>query len=115
MTKFKDIVGLCFIFFAIISIIIAIAAASWMVHVKNTGAWQETVTNYNRAGVSVLKILDRSWETKPFVDMWVTDDTKCPRTHPDEVVYQMWLGTRAYCDCLSQEVNRAYHLDEDCG
>lgn len=38
----------------------------------------------------------------------MTTDAKCPSTHPDEVIYEMWLGTKYVCDCLEQEKDRRY-------
>ena len=47
--------------------------------------------------------MNRSWDTKPFLDMIVTSDTKCPDSHPDEVVYETWLGSKGACDCWRDE------------
>ena len=53
------------------------------------------------------------WMTKPFTDIAVVDaETKCPTSFPDEVIYNVWPGTRMMCDCL--ERNQEYFLDIEC-
>ena len=48
-------------------------------------------------------IMNRSWDAKHFIDMIVTKDTKCPDSHPDEVVYETWLDSKGFCYYLREE------------
>ena len=51
---------------------------------------------------------------KPFVDVILHDGSICPGTHPDDLIYEVWLGTRGLCDCLEREDDRNYSLDMEC-
>lgn len=35
--------------------------------------------------------------------MVVTTDYKCPATHPDEVLYDLWPGATIVCDCIERD------------
>ena len=61
----------------------------------------------------------KSWGTEPFTDIIVVDvnETKmtdCPETHPDELIYEVWPGTRQMCDCLENDNLREFYLDVVC-
>ena len=105
---------ICLIIVGVLNILLAIACASWQVNENNSSRWRNKILNFYTQDLGPLKILDRSWNTKPFVDMTVTSETYCPSSHPDEVVYQTWLGTRGVCDCLNAENFRDYS-HENCG
>ena len=51
----------------------------------------------------MFPILKKSWQAKPFVDVIMTTAKSCPETHPDDLIYEVWLGTRGMCDCLERE------------
>lgn len=51
---------------------------------------------------------------KPFTDIIVTDNEYCPVTHPEDVVFEMWLGTRGMCDCFERAGDRSYEIDTLC-
>ena len=62
--------------------------------------------------------LVESWSTPPYTDIvvvdasgWVSD---CPASHPEDVIYQIWPGTRYMCDCLERKQKREYYLDIVC-
>ena len=70
-----------------------------------------------------MKILAKSWEARPFVDILVltddqagsdTNENSCPESHPDDLFYEIWMGTRAMCDCLERSKDRKYDLDTLC-
>ena len=83
---------------------LAIACASWQVNeVDYSNRWRNKIIAFDSENLLPLKIMNRSWNTKPFIDMIVTRDTKCPDSHPDEVVYETWLGSKGFCDCLRDE------------
>ena len=54
-----------------------------------------------------------NWLTKPFTDITVVDaDDNCPASFPDEVIYNVWPGTRMMCDCIDRSFE--YFLDQEC-
>ena len=53
--------------------------------------------NYNLTSVNQVP---RDWETKPFVDLTVTNNTYCPESHPDTVIGRTFFETNDDCDCL---------------
>ena len=78
---------------------------------------QQVVDDQNAIADNLVK----SWGTEPFTDVVVVDigannllDTECPVTHPDDVVYSIWPGTRHMCDCLERDGDREYYLDIIC-
>ena len=48
-----------------------------------------------------------SWMIVPFVDVAIFDADEtlngCPQSHPDELIFELWIGTTMMCDCLQQE------------
>ena len=56
----------------------------------------------------------RSWQSLPLVDIYVTSDSYCPAEYPEDVVYEVWLGTRGFCECLQRDDNRDYYLNTKC-
>ena len=82
-----------------------------------TGPIQEVVSKQN----AVADNLIMSWNTDPFSDIVVVDidtnspgNTECPATHPHDVIYSVWPGTRHMCDCLERVDDRQYFLDITC-
>ena len=75
---------------------------------------------------AVTDTLLKSWNTEPFIDVLVIHtgtysqnydtlvNTDCPSTHPDEVFYEVWPGTRQMCDCLERDGDREYYFDIIC-
>ena len=51
---------------------------------------------------------------KPFVDVILHDGRICPEEYPDDLIYEVWLGTRGLCDCLERSGDRLYELDMMC-
>ena len=47
----------------------------------------------------------------PIDDEWLSS---CPETHPEELFYEIWPGTRGLCDCLEREGDRLYDLTGMC-
>ena len=45
----------------------------------------------------------KSWQSQPFVDIIVIDSVEfnqgCPDSHPDEVIFEVWPGSTAVCNC----------------
>ena len=59
-------------------------------------------------------MLKKSWESNPFVDIIVQDaQVPCPSEFPEEVIYEIFPGTRKSCDCLKYE-NDLIYMDELC-
>ena len=60
-------------------------------------------------------MLKQSWESYAFVDIIVQDSKDpCPSEYPDEVIYEIFPGTRQACDCLEREGDRTFKMDEMC-
>ena len=38
----------------------------------------------------------------------------CPPEYPEDLIYDIWPGSRGYCDCLQREGDRNWNLDEEC-
>lgn len=61
-----------------------------------------------------------SWTQVPFVDITVIDALEnpngCPASHPEELIFEIWHGTRGVCDLLEVEDTdyRVYINDEGC-
>ena len=84
-----------------------IAVCSMMIHNDNKVVGLKADLNY-------IYQVQEDWNTKPFVDMVVTTDYKCPATHPDEVLYDLWLGATLLCDCIERDgtAYRDTHCDK---
>ena len=53
------------------------------------------------------------WLSVPFTDITVVDsDRACPKDYPDNVVYEVWPGTRRMCDCIERSFE--FFLDQEC-
>ena len=54
------------------------------------------------------------WRRVPFTDITVVEgvDRPCPSDYPDEVIYDIWPGTRMMCDCIERSFE--YFLDINC-
>ena len=55
----------------------------------------------------------------PFVDaivLYAEENRQgCPASHPEELIFEVWPGTRALCDYLeSYDLYNIYILDYDC-
>ena len=46
----------------------------------------------------------RSWNTRPYVDVAITDEQNCPLGFTEDLIYDIWPGTQGHCDCL--EIDR---------
>ena len=82
------------------------------------GFWElQTIVTAQQKQNQVSDSLLKSWKTEPFVDVIVLDSNKhqvCPKTHPEEIMYDIWPGTTHYCDCLQRSSNRLYELNKKC-
>ena len=61
--------------------------------------------------------MTRSWNQKPFVAMKAFDTretSSCPAEYPEDVLYDIWLGTRKTCSCLEREKERSIGFDRVC-
>lgn len=108
--------GECFLIFlfgvwTVIALGLSVASSSWMIYQRNSDDWRDKIIGNLRVSDTV-SILKKSWETKPFVDLVVTTDEKCPSSHPDDVVYEMWLGTSYVCDRLQNANERSYEFEQ---
>ena len=80
------------------------------------------VTPYVRESAKQNDVADsllKSWKAEPFSDVVVLDlrsgsTYSCPETHPLDVVFDVWPGTRHVCDCLERVERRAYYTDMEC-
>ena len=64
-----------------------------------------------------MKDMTQSWNRKPFVALEAFDaeeTTTCPAEYPEDLLYDIWLGTRTTCDCLEREEERAIFFDRRC-
>lgn len=59
-----------------------------------------------------------SWSQQPYVDVIVVDASEnplgCPESHPEELIYEVWPGTKGVCDCLERYRDREYYLGIHC-
>ena len=110
----KQIVGGCFGCYTFIAFALAIASSSWMINQNNSESWKNTILNFTNSATASMSVLEQSWDVKPFVDVVLTDRTICPETHPDDLIYEVWLGTRGLCDCLERAGDRIVHLEGLC-
>ena len=64
-------------------------------------AWKHPATADFDA--SYLFQVSEDWETRPFVDVIMTSDDRCPQSHEEEVFYELWKGATILCDCIQRE------------
>ena len=112
---FRVLVVLLLIYL-LITWVLGIFTGSWMCHIVNTDSWKNALES-SAIGESVTtQILQRSWSKNPFIDVYLTTDNSCPKNYTDELIYDIWPGTRAMCDCLQRsEGGRDYYRDSICG
>ena len=79
-------------------VILIIAASSWMINVNVSERWLDEITSNTLVPPRMLK---KSWESYSFIDIIVQESREaCPSEFPDEVIYEIFPGTRKSCDCL---------------
>ena len=106
--------------YAFTAFALCIAGASWMINVINADQWRKTIVNYMESETQTVQMLIKSWQAKPFVEIVMIDvednqfEQSCPESHPEELMYEIWSGTRALCDCLEQESSRYIAIDTMC-
>ena len=88
----KIVIGLLMVF-PILWWFAWIAVCSVMIHNDNNPYTHSVDLNY-------IYQVASDWKTLPFVDMTVTTDSRCPVSHPDEVIYDLWSGATILCDCI---------------
>lgn len=104
-------VGFCYL---VIAWCLGIAASSWMVHMSNNGDWKRTIQNAVSGESAAADILFKSWQTYPFIDVAPTTNQWCPDDFPEDLIYDIWPGSRAMCNCLQREEDRDYFMDMHC-
>ena len=68
----------------------------------------------------VPTILEKSWQSKPIVGIRAFTDRGsqkvggCPVEYPEDIMYDIWPGTRGMCDCLEREGDRRADMNEMC-
>lgn len=76
---------------------LAIAASSMMIYQNNNETWNRAIRGVQvRQGQGPANLM-RSWSAEPFMEIKAFDAEEyytCPGDLPDEVVYDIWLGTR---------------------
>ena len=111
-------IGMCCILsYMLLAWALAIAASSIMIHQNKEKTWSKKLTQLYEGENSAPYALMKSWEKQPFVDIRVLDAEEypyCPDEYPEDVVYDIWLGTRAMCDCLEREGDRLVEFDKMC-
>ena len=61
-----------------------------------------------------------SWSQEPFTHVTVVDAEEnpqgCPDSHPDELIFEVWMGTTGLCDGLQSPDKewKRYHLGKGC-
>ena len=106
----------CGISIVIVAWIMAIVIFSKMVAQNKSDDWRLGLVKFYGSGANTMtKVLTRDWVLPPFVDIKVrpAEDT-CPYTHPEDVMYEIWPGTRMRCDCLEREGDRLVDMDMVC-
>ena len=106
----------CGIISLIAAWVMAIVIFSIMVAQNRSEEWRLSLVKFYGSGASTMtKVLARDWVLPPFVDIKVrhAEDT-CPYTHPEDVMYEIWPGTRMRCDCLEREGDRLVDIDMVC-
>lgn len=86
--------------YTLIAFVLAVGAGSWMVNVHNTNRWKDIITKATTGESAAAEILFKSWNNLPFVDVYPTTEVFCPAEFPDDVIYDIWPGSRGMCDCL---------------
>ena len=61
-----------------------------------------------KGNLDYIHQIKRDWETAPFVDIIVTEETVCPESHPDLVFSRPYYGTDTGCNCLGVWQEREY-------
>ena len=82
-----------------------VAVLSVMIHYDNNPISSNVDLNY-------IYQVATDWNTSPFVDMTVATDDRCPTSHPDEVIYDLWAGATILCDCIDRDGEA--HRDIEC-
>ena len=103
MTSWDIVIGCSAITVAVYIVcltIYGIVCSSYMTHIYHNGIWRVEYEHILEGEVSILSDLFRDWGSYPFVDAIITSSTSCPSSHPEDLVYDMWPGTRGRCDCL---------------
>lgn len=56
--------------------------------------WISFANNFNESvsfvSTDFVTQVTKDWNTKPFVDIEITTESKCSSDYPDEVFYQLW-------------------------
>ena len=103
------VVMLCYlavVFFMIIGV------SSWMININNSERWRDMYGSILEGDAANIAAAFNSWNSKPYVDI-VATSYSCPSGY-DEVLYDIWPGTRGHCDCLQRERERNIIMDRLC-
>lgn len=85
-----------------------------MVHIDNTEDWKDRLEKTLGGESLATSILHKSWQQVPFIDVYPTLETTCPPDFPDDMIYDIWPGSKGHCDCLQRSDDRAYFLNRMC-
>ena len=64
-----DCAKITFCFYSTLTLLLALTSLSWMVHVNRTGNWRNEINSITTGEINVPRILERSWNMKPFTDV----------------------------------------------
>ena len=100
MARLKDVLTCFGIGYTIIAWVLGITVGSIMVHIHNTGDWKNSLEESITGESIASSILFKSWQKVPYVDVFPTLERSCPLDFPDDLIYDIWPGSRGYCDCM---------------
>lgn len=107
----------CGIGYLCIALGLAIAASSMMVYQNNSNSWRTSFLTVYEPQNATPNALLRSWAQKPFVDIQAYDSnefTRCPEDTPEDVIFDVWMGSRLACDCRGSVGERIIGMDRVC-
>ena len=100
-----------------IAVCFAIAACSMMIYQVNSESWKNDIKSANPNNLRISDILENNWKARPIVDVRafrqdeLLETSVCPSDYPEDVMYDIWKGTRGMCDCLERPGDRQVYED----
>ena len=110
MNKF---VLICVLIYLFIVWVIGIIGGCYIVHAHNTDRWRTLYSDAVIADSKRITTALHGFNVHPVVDVKLVDGN-CPEDYPDDLLYDIWLGIRAHCDCLQRPEERTLHMDTLC-
>ena len=72
-----------------------------MINIHNNSTWTDVLTISQEEGREERLSQLSSWNKKPVTDVQIVEGTSmCPPDFTEDLIYDIWPGTRVYCDCL---------------